>query len=847
MLNNHENLKTKITSRYGRLIFQAVRELEKTRVKIEKLLCALAFLKRCRDNNIIPKCVQITPKKHIFHGNKILKSASEKLLRNLIRSNRFNINNYSKQENYLKEKLCNVLYSDDWEIIDVITFDQAKRCSELIKQKHMKKFELLVEKSVSNINNIENNSENKTVINLSSEILDDPTLSILQKGLKFAPTPKRIPVEAIIGGIENCIICNHVNNEKAEQIRQDAAIIIRRTKPIKSNTSKAEFVALKNLRDNKDILVLPADKGNATVIMNTADYKSKITTMLDDTDTYKKVNYNPTNRLTRKTNIVINNYKQSLPQSRQLVSRCIQPPQFYGLPKIHKVNIPLRPVVSQINSVTYNLAKFLAEKLKDLTGNTFSFVKNSSHFVEILTNIEIEDDEIMVSFDVESLFTNVPIEQSVEILRKILMNEGRNPDYADLVKHCLVSTYFMWNSEFYLQLDGVAMGSPISPLIANLWMEDIENQAINTAMFKPKIWLRYVDDTFCIIKRDQLEFFLNHINSIHQKTKFTVELENNGCLAFLDVQIYRKEDKKLGHTVYRKPTHTEQYLHAESHHHPAQLKSVVTSLINRAYSICDEENIQAELEHVTKVLTKNGYRKNIIKNCIKHRNDKNNTKNLDKKAFLPYMKGVSEKIGKILSKHNIKTIFKPPPKVREFLSSPKDKIPLNTPGVYNVPCSCGKSYIGETKRSISIRLKEHIKAIQNNALEKSAIAEHLYDEPSHYIHFEKASILSKERFYIPRLVREAIEIKRRPNFNRDHSFNLAKAWDPVLSRLTSKNIDANIQKPNDVVSWFCKQEIKNNTDENNTDENNTEENESLNQRNNFSHKYYLRNMSFRKN
>ncbi|XP_072400412.1 uncharacterized protein [Diabrotica undecimpunctata] len=115
------------------------------------------------------------------------------------------------------------------------------------------------------------------------------------------------------------------------------------------------------------------------------------------------------------------------------------------------------------------------------------------------------------------------------------------------------------------------MGSPLSPVIANLFMQDIEERAIRTAEYKPKLWLRYVEDTFIIWTHgvDKLTEFLEYINSIHPKIKFTMELESNQQLPFLDVLIIKKENGNIGYTVYRKPTHTDRYLHADSHHHPA--------------------------------------------------------------------------------------------------------------------------------------------------------------------------------------------------------------------------------------------------------------------------------------
>lgn len=151
------------------------------------------------------------------------------------------------------------------------------------------------------------------------------------------------------------------------------------------------------------------------------------------------------------------------------------------------------------------------------------------------------------------------------------------------------------------------MGSPIAPIIADIWMQHFEENALRTSSIKPLMWKRYVDDTFCVLKKNQVESFLNHLNSIHEKVKFTMEKEHENSLAFLDVKVIRKQDGSIGHTVFRKSTHTDRYLHATSHHHPSNLQSVISSLVNRAHKICDPDHLKEELKHVDSALEKNGY------------------------------------------------------------------------------------------------------------------------------------------------------------------------------------------------------------------------------------------------
>ncbi|KAF2890759.1 hypothetical protein ILUMI_15414 [Ignelater luminosus] len=177
-----------------------------------------------------------------------------------------------------------------------------------------------------------------------------------------------------------------------------------------------------------------------------------------------------------------------------------------------------------------------------------SYVKNASHFIELLKKETVQPDHLLVSFDVVSLFTNVLVAETLEIIRR----KYKPPDHIiDLTKHCLKSTYVIYKDKRYKQIEGVPMGSPFSPVIANLFMEDLETRALQTASHKPKLWLRYVDDTFVIWThgREQLDGFLDHLNSIHQKIKFTMKTEDNNQLPFLDVLVKKRQDESVGHTV----------------------------------------------------------------------------------------------------------------------------------------------------------------------------------------------------------------------------------------------------------------------------------------------------------
>ena len=174
---------------------------------------------------------------------------------------------------------------------------------------------------------------------------------------------------------------------------------------------------------------------------------------------------------------------------------------------------------------------------------------------------------------------------------------------TSLLEFCLNSTYFTFQGKFYEQVDGTAMGSPISPIVANLFMEDLETKALATSPHPPSLWKRFVDDTFTIIKK-------SHKNaSIDNNMKFTCEeSRDDGSIPFLNILIIPEEDGSLNTAVYRKPTHTDLYLQWDSHHNIPSKYSVIGTLFYRAKTICSSpQHLQKEEQHLTSALKRCKY------------------------------------------------------------------------------------------------------------------------------------------------------------------------------------------------------------------------------------------------
>ena len=193
----------------------------------------------------------------------------------------------------------------------------------------------------------------------------------------------------------------------------------------------------------------------------------------------------------------------------------------------------------------------------------------------------------MVSFDVISLFTKIPVDVGKTVVLERLKKDDTLIDRSDLTQIeimtalnlCLDNTYLYFRDKFYRQIFGVAMGLPVSVMIANLVMENVEEEAMSTFLNPPKFWRRCVDDPFVIIKKTEVDEFHNHIKNIEASIKFSIEHETNNSIPFLEVCVTREASGGLMTKIYKKPTHTNRYLNFNSAHSMSQKQGLVKSSI----------------------------------------------------------------------------------------------------------------------------------------------------------------------------------------------------------------------------------------------------------------------------
>ena len=427
-------------------------------------------------------------------------------------------------------------------------------------------------------------------------------------------------------------------------------------------------------------------------------------------------------------------------------------PKLYCLPKIHKPGKSVRPIVSAIDAPTSKLSKWLTSEFNNLPIQQPSFsVKNSLEFIKAIQNIQLLESEILISFDVSSLFPSVPIPETLTYLKDLLIQNDLSQqcveEYIRLTDICMKQNIFQLNGSFYEQQEGTAMGNSLSPFLANLFMSRFEKDLESSGEYFPRVWLRYVDDIFAIFdtKNCNIDDFINSLNNRFETIKFTYEKEEHGQLPFLDTLVIRNKNC-LEFDVYRKETSTLRYIPSDSHHCAQHKMASLNFLVHRLLTFpLNKVRYEKELEVIKHGARCNGFQPQIIYKLIRKFNYRNFLKEsttfreeVTNTPFvtLPFAPSITKGLSKIFKGLDLGTVYSSGTNLRSLIGNPKDKVqPLEKSGIYEISCkNCNQKYIGQTRRSISTRFKEHMANLKHNRIEKSSVAQHIFENDHNIDH-----------------------------------------------------------------------------------------------------------------
>ena len=717
---------------------QHLRRIEKAGLKVRKLSVDVKYLESCLELKLCPKVLRVKDPK--LSGSCNAHRYDMACLKERLQD----VKNELTETNGLycveSKKLFSNLSLTEGMCLRKLQASYFKNELEKINGRHKKK--------LFNLWKMSGKQSPDCIVNISDVELSAHEMNALQFGLKHHILPSSFEGNQVKMNIERTL--NEVTWKSKTAMDYTTKEDIRQVYYQYENSCKNLFSCrknaalhrtLKSLAKNDKICICSFDKGVGVVVMNSTDYYSKLDEIVNDPSKFEKVHIplnkdHPTISKEKSIKRYIKNHVKDVDDKNlaKLIPCGSSPGKLYGLCKVHKKNYPLRPVISMINTPEYMLAKYLDSFIKPNIPTRFML--NSTHeFIDKISTFSLSGNENMVSFDVTSLFTNVPLIHTVDIIidRIYSSNAVITPNIPEKIfrKMLLLCTQgmFLYKDVLYRQTDGVAMGSPLGPTIANMFLAHMEceelfnDTMINKPAFYPKLFLRYIDDCFALFasKSEALQF-LNVLNCLHPNLNFTIEVGSNS-LPFLDVCV-DIVDNNFVTKVYRKSTHTGVFLnfHAVA---PRQWKrGLILCLINRAKSICSSSALfYEEISNLRKMFIDNCYTVRYFDYVVsKVTNPKLQTnESVDEEDsfsilripfYGPHSVKFAKRVSKIISQKfniNIRIVYSTFKVSNYFMLKCRTPLPLLSKCVYKFNCvlDTHTSYIGYTKRHLTTRVNEH--------------------------------------------------------------------------------------------------------------------------------------------
>lgn len=547
------------------------------------------------------------------------------------------------------------------------------------------------------------------------------------------------------------------------------------------NLAMTEVKALRELMHNKSIIIKQADKGSAVVILDRDQYVQEACRQLNDEKYYKKLDspiYPQTIPIMHRILDTLYMDKYINKRQRQYLKGAEQPRErrFYILPKIHKEpekwNPPFeippgRPIVSDCNSETYQTAEYIDYFLNPLSTKHSSYVKDTYHFIDIIKSITVPHDSTFFTIDIDSLYTNIDTKSGLAAVKKIFKKypDLKRPDQQvlELLEINLTRNDFVFDSKYYLQIKGTAMGKRFAPAYANIFMANWEEGALSKCPKKPLHYLRYLDDIWGIWQhsREELEQFIHILNNHDPSIKLKYIAQENS-IDFLDTTVYKGplflENNKLDIKVYFKKTDTHALLYRTSFHPRHTFRGLIKSQLLRFDRICTQrQDFWEAVKILFGTLRQRGYSRSFLRHCLRGFRSPREQNNKEIIPFITTFSSVASKLNytikynfesligsqDILPNHRIISAYRKNKNLGDFLVraklrplqklSSRSKLsyfrnlkyvrnrkdntlhfipqkfdPKSSNCIYLIYCSkCGKQYIGETRNSIATRMWQH--------------------------------------------------------------------------------------------------------------------------------------------
>ena len=387
--------------------------------------------------------------------------------------------------------------------------------------------------------------------------------------------------------------------------------------------------AIHQLKRRDDIVVTKPDKGSGVVVMDKEEYLRLLADASINNVTKLRIvkpdrpkcrgrppkHYHP---LLQKEKELESLVRRILPTA---IAESVRPSgsrlaHLYGLPKTHKKELAMRPILSATQTYNYALAKWLDDKLKPLVTNQY-MISNTFEFVNEVHELVINNGDILVSYDVSSLFTNVPLEETIQLLTdKAFINNWFNETYhLNLNKLDLVDLLRAATKDQLFTFNGQPMGSPLGPLLANAFMGSTE-ETLEREGKMPAYYKRFVDDTLTIMpNKTSADNFLDILTQCHSSIKF-METESNSMLPFLGTQLLNKHTC-VETKVYVKPTNTGLLLHYKSHVDDRYKRGLLKTMLDCAYRLSSNWHyFSEECDRLKLVFSQLKYPDNLVNSTI---------------------------------------------------------------------------------------------------------------------------------------------------------------------------------------------------------------------------------------